>query len=132
MVPRAKLLFLCGKMAAGKTTLAKQLAEREDAVLLVEDELLAPLYPGDIVSIGDYVKFSGRLKHALGPHIRTLLARGVSVVLDFPANTKEQRAWFPIPIHPPPFRPSLSLPVPRQCRASGAPRLRSPERARAK
>ena len=42
----AKLIFFCGKMAAGKSTLAKQLAEREDAVLLVQDELLDTLFPG--------------------------------------------------------------------------------------
>ena len=35
---KGKLLFLCGKMAAGKSTLSKALAEREDAVLLVLDE----------------------------------------------------------------------------------------------
>ena len=28
------------------------------------------------------------------PHICVLLSKGISVVLDFPANTKEQRAWF--------------------------------------
>jgi len=27
-------------------------------------------------------------------HICALLSRGVSVVLDFPGNTKDQRAWF--------------------------------------
>ena len=31
----AKLICLCGKMAAGKSTLARDLAEREDAMLLV-------------------------------------------------------------------------------------------------
>ena len=30
----AKLIWLCGKMAAGKSTLARDLAEREDAILL--------------------------------------------------------------------------------------------------
>jgi shikimate kinase len=30
------LVFLCGKMAAGKSTLARELARRQDAVLLVE------------------------------------------------------------------------------------------------
>jgi shikimate kinase len=31
---KAKMLFLCGKMAAGKSTLSRVLAERENAVLL--------------------------------------------------------------------------------------------------
>jgi predicted kinase len=38
MIERAKLFFLCGKMAAGKSTLARELAQKHDAVLLVQDE----------------------------------------------------------------------------------------------
>ena len=51
----AKLIFLCGKMAAGKSTLSRQLAEREDAVLLVQDEWLEPLYPREIVDVATYI-----------------------------------------------------------------------------
>lgn len=89
-----KLLFLCGKMAAGKSTLAQELAYNEGAVLLVQDEFLAKLFPGEIVDIPTFVKYSSRLKEALEPHICAMLARELSVVLDFPANTKSQRAWF--------------------------------------
>ena len=32
----AKLIFFCGKMAAGKSTLARELSEREDAILFTE------------------------------------------------------------------------------------------------
>ena len=88
------LIFFCGKMAAGKSTLARELAARENAVLLVEDEFLARLFPSEIVDLGAYVTYSSRVRDALGPHICALLARGVSVVLDFPANTRRQRAWF--------------------------------------
>ena len=70
MCPMAKLLFLCGKMAAGKSTLSRQLAERENAVLLVQDEFLERLYPGEIVDIPGFLKYSSRLRDALGPHIR--------------------------------------------------------------
>ena len=90
----AKLLFFCGKMAAGKSTLARALAEKENALLLVEDEFLERLYPGEIKSIGDYVKYTSRIKGALAPLIQSLLSKGVSVVLDFPGNTRSQRAWF--------------------------------------
>ncbi len=89
-----KLIFLCGKMAAGKSTLARELVQRENAVLLVQDELLDCLFPGEITDIPGFVKCSSRLKNALGPHICALLSKGISVVLDFPANTKAQRAWF--------------------------------------
>ena len=81
-------------MAAGKSTLATELAQREHAVLIVQDELLDSLYPGEITDIPGFIKCSSRLKKALAPHICTLLSKGVSVVLDFPGNTKAQRAWF--------------------------------------
>ena len=81
-------------MAAGKSTLARELAQREHALLLVQDELLESLYPGEITDIPGFVKCSSRLKKALAPHICALLSKGISVVLDFPANTKAQRSWF--------------------------------------
>ena len=88
------LYFLCGKMAAGKSTHAQRLAASRGAVLLVLDELLAVLYPGQVRSITDFVEYSARVRQALSPHIRALLMRGVSVVLDFPGNTRTQRQWF--------------------------------------
>ena len=91
---KAKLLFLCGKMAAGKSTLSRELAERENAVLLVEDQFLERLFPGEIVDIPGYVKYSSRLNDALEPLICSLLSKGIAVVLDFPGNTRRQRAWF--------------------------------------
>jgi predicted kinase len=93
-VPVPKLIFLCGKMAAGKSTLARQLAERENTILLVQDEWLDRLYPGEIIDIPGFVNRTSRLKDALEPHVRALLAQGLSVVLDFPGNTRTQRAWF--------------------------------------
>lgn len=94
MTDSARLLFLCGKMAAGKSTLARELASRHDAVLLVQDEWLEHLYPGEILSVDDYLRCSARLRAALGPHVCRLLGMGLSVVLDFPGNTVQQRAWF--------------------------------------
>jgi predicted kinase len=90
----AKLIFFCGKMAAGKSTLAIVLAKQENAVLLVEDDFLSALFPGEITDIQRYVNCSSRLKNALTPHVCALLSKGVSVVLDFPGNTRSQRAWF--------------------------------------
>ena len=91
---KGKLLFFCGKMAAGKSTLSRQLATQESAVLLVEDEFLERLFPGQIADGAAYVTYSSRIRDALGPHIGALLSMGVSVVLDFPGNTRRQRAWF--------------------------------------
>ena len=91
---RAKLIFLCGKMGAGKSTLARDLARQKNAVLLVQDELLDALFPGEIIDIPGFVKCSSRVRSARGPHVSALLSKGVSVVLDFPGNTKAQRVWF--------------------------------------
>ena len=93
-VERAKLYFMCGKMAAGKSTHARELARTTNAVLFVQDEFLSALYAGEIRDIDDFVKYSARVRDALSLHIQDLLSRGVSVVLDFPGNTKAQRQWF--------------------------------------
>lgn len=89
-----KLFFFCGKMAAGKSTLAREIAQRENAILIVQDEFLSHLFPDEVVDIPSFVKYSSRLKDALTEHIGVLLSRGISVVLDFPGNTRTQRAWF--------------------------------------
>ena len=38
------LIFFCGKMGAGKSTLARKVAEEKGAVLIREDDLLSKLY----------------------------------------------------------------------------------------
>ena len=92
--PKGKLLFLCGKMAAGKSTVARALAAREAAVLFVQDEWLDTLYPNQVANVASYIEYSGRINRMLAPHIVSLLSRGISVVMDFPGNTRNQRAWF--------------------------------------
>lgn len=91
---KAKLLFVCGKMAAGKSTLSRSLAARNRGVLLVQDDLLAGLYPNEIVDFAAFLRYSTRLRATLASHIVALLTHGVTVVLDFPANTRRSRAWF--------------------------------------
>jgi predicted kinase len=89
-----KLLFLCGKMASGKTTLARELAAREHAMLFSQDDWLDALYPDTVVNVATYLEYSGRINKTLAPVLVDLLSRGVSVVLDFPGNTRNQRVWF--------------------------------------
>ncbi len=90
----ATLHFFCGKMAAGKSTLAEGLAKKHGAILLKEDAWLSQLYPEEITDIPGYIKYSNRLRNALSEHIQSLLSRDLSVVLDFPGNTVQQRSWF--------------------------------------
>ena len=88
------LTFFCGKMGAGKTTMALELANQPATILLSEDEWLAAIYPDEISNLDDYIHCSTRLKPLLKAHIQNLLNAGVSVVMDFPGNTRKQRAWF--------------------------------------
>jgi len=87
------LHLLCGKIAAGKSTLARDLAGGPNTVLIAEDAWLARLYPGEIAALDDYVRCTGRLRSVMGPHVAALLRAGVSVVLDFQANTVASRQW---------------------------------------
>jgi predicted kinase len=88
------LICLCGKMAARKSTLGRDLAEREDAISLVQDEFVETLWPGEITDVPEFIDRSRRLKKAFAPHICALLSKGISVVLDFRGNTKAPREWF--------------------------------------
>ena len=87
------LHLFCGKIGSGKSTLAAQFGAEASTVLIREDQLLANLYPGEIVTIEDYARCSGRLRRTIGPHIVELLRNGVSVALDFQANTTAVRGW---------------------------------------
>lgn len=87
------LHMVCGKIAAGKSTLAKRLAGERHTVCFSEDVWLTQLYPKEIHSLADYVRCSERVKHALSGHVQALLTMGISVVLDFPFNTIKHREW---------------------------------------
>lgn len=88
------LYFFCGKMGAGKSTKSKQLAIEKHAVLLSEDEWLESLYPSQIISFEDYLKFSAQLKPMVKKHVQNILSVDTNVVMDFPGNTQKQRKWF--------------------------------------
>jgi predicted kinase len=84
---------MCGKIASGKTTLARTIAEQTDGILICEDAWLDRMYPGEHFSLQDYIRRTTRLRAALAPHVATLLGRGVSVVFDFAGNTPRDRRW---------------------------------------
>lgn len=64
-----------------------------NTIVVNEDHWLARLYPGEQNSLADYVRNSTRLRDAMTAHLIVLLRSGMSVVLDFPANTVASRAW---------------------------------------
>jgi len=85
--------MLCGKIAAGKSTVAASLASAPGTVLITEDDWLNALFADELHTLPDYVRCASRLRRIMAPHVVAVLNAGVSVVLDFPANTVEQRAW---------------------------------------
>jgi predicted kinase len=87
------LYLLCGKIASGKSTLARQLAERPATLLIALDHWMSTLFPTENKTIEDFARLSTRLRAAMGPHIVDILRRDLSVVLDFPANTVRWRGW---------------------------------------
>lgn len=88
------LHVLCGKIASGKSTLAARLSTKSDTILIAEDAWLDALFGEELQTREDYVSCSRRIKAAMKPHVMALLRAGVSVILDFPANTRGQRRWF--------------------------------------
>ncbi|MBP6895631.1 MAG: ATP-binding protein [Pseudacidovorax sp.] len=89
----ATLHLVCGKIGSGKSTLTQRLASAPNTVRISEDDWLSRLYPNEIHALADYVRCAGRLRDAMSGHVESLLRSGVSVVLDFPANTVATRAW---------------------------------------
>lgn len=85
--------MVCGKIAAGKSTLSRRLSAAPNTVLLIEDEWLSALFGDQMQTPADFLRCSTRLRRVIGAHVASLLAEGVSVVLDFQANTLESRAW---------------------------------------
>lgn len=87
------LHLVCGKIASGKSTLTAKLGNLPGTIVIAEDDWLSALYSDEMSSISDYVRCSAKLQAIMGPHVASLLNAGVSVVLDFPANTVANRMW---------------------------------------
>jgi len=85
------LYLLCGKIAAGKSTLARRLAVRPATLLITMDDWMSILYPTENRTIEDFARLSARLRETMGPHVVDILLRDISVVLDFPGARLRQR-----------------------------------------
>ncbi|MFQ1701205.1 AAA family ATPase [Loktanella agnita] len=92
-MPAPTLHLFCGKIAAGKSTLAAKLAQAPLSVLIAEDAWLQALFAEELKTGPDYLRCAFKLRSAVGDHVAELLGAGVSVVLDFQGNTIESRAW---------------------------------------
>jgi predicted kinase len=90
--PRGTLHFISGRLASGKTTLAREISTTQLAVLFCEDVWLSKLSDG-IRSFEDYLKWSRRCRSVMEPLIIETLKAGASVVMDFAGNTAAERSW---------------------------------------
>jgi predicted kinase len=88
----ATLHFIAGRAGAGKTSLARQLAVTERAIVLCEDEWLSKL-ADPIETLEQYVAAARRVRSVVGPLAIDLLKLDTSVVLDFAGNTSRERTW---------------------------------------
>jgi predicted kinase len=86
------LHFIAGKAGSGKTTLARQLAARESAVVLSEDDWMSKL-AGPIETLSQYLAAAARIRSVMAPLTVDLLSVGTSVVFDFAGNTARDRTW---------------------------------------
>jgi predicted kinase len=89
----ATLHMLCGKIAAGKSTLSAKLGQAEGTLVICEDRWIEQLYGPEIKTLADFFERCERLRATLAPQVVGLLRAGVSVVLDFHANTARSRQW---------------------------------------
>lgn len=87
------LHLVCGLAASGKSTLTAELGRSPGTVVIAEDLWLAPLFGDQMTTLQDYRQAATKLRRAITPHILSLLNKGISVVLDFQANTVEDRLW---------------------------------------
>jgi len=85
-VSEARLILTCGLPAAGKTTLARQLAADRGAVRLTKDEWLWALgsTPWDVTT-------REKVEHELWRLAQEILRLGLSVVLDFGLWARTER-----------------------------------------
>jgi len=89
----ATLHLFCGRIAAGKSTLARSLAATPGTLLIALDDWMSILYPVENRGIEDFARLTARVRTVMAPHVAAILRQGVSVALDFPANTMRWRDW---------------------------------------
>ena len=73
--------------------MARELGEKERALVFVEDEWVAQVMTKPIESIAEYREIGRRVRALIGPLAVRALEIGVDVVFDFGANTARDRAW---------------------------------------
>ena len=83
--------WMCGRIATAKSMLSARLGEAPAMIVVVQDHWMARLWPDELRSVADHGRMVARLRAAMGPRVVELLRSGLSVVLDWPANTVTSR-----------------------------------------
>ena len=92
-ISKPTLHMMCGNIASGKSTLTARLASHPNTIVTAEDAWLHQLYGDQLQTPADFMRCAALLRQVIAPHVISLLQAGVSVVLDFQANTVKSRAW---------------------------------------
>jgi len=77
----AKVHLICGKICSGKTTFARKLAERENAVILSCDEVTWALFDNDLGKGHDAM--TARIRDYLRQKAAEIVRAGTDVILDW-------------------------------------------------
>ena len=85
----AKVIMTCGKICCGKSTYARKLKEKLNAVILSVDELMLSLFPDGIGEMHD--TYALRTEQYLLALSLQILKTGADVILDWGLWTREQR-----------------------------------------
>lgn len=84
-----KAILICGKIASGKSTYAKQLMQKEKAILLSVDEITLALFDGYIGERHDEIV--ERTQRYLFDKSLEILRQGINVILDWGFWMKQER-----------------------------------------
>ena len=86
----SKVYLICGKICSGKTTYAKKLCEKNNAILLSVDEIMLSLFD-QCCGPELHQEYERRIKKYLFGKSFETLEKGLDVVLDWGFWTKEER-----------------------------------------
>ncbi|XQQ06637.1 MAG: AAA family ATPase [Leptolyngbya sp. IPPAS B-1204] len=84
------LYLMCGLPCSGKTTFASQLAKEKNALVFSLDKLVLSFFPEED-NFETHRKYVQRVQDAFFPIVSDLLWHGCSIVMDFPAHTRNER-----------------------------------------
>lgn len=87
----AKVYMICGKICSGKSTQARKIRSRCQAVILSVDEIILTLFGQDVgEELDDYVS---KAKEYLYHKSLELIDSGIDVILDWGFWTREEREY---------------------------------------